>query len=104
MGFVQNAGFVRGGVECGQHIPGALPALFGFARNDAGNVGRRAGKEVPGHFHMDLAGHRRQVSAEGCSDRDCIFGDCRRGRIGITRQCQQNVLERHGALLFPELI
>ena len=104
LGFVQDAGFLRRSVECGQHVPGALPALFSFARNDAGNVGRRARQEVPGHFDMDFAGHRRQVSAEGCSDRDCILGDRRRGGVGITRQCQQNVLERHRALLFPELI
>jgi hypothetical protein len=73
LGFVQNAGFLRRGVECGQHVLGALAALFGFAGDDLGNVGRRAGKEVPGHFHMHLAGHRRQVSAEGCGDRNRIL-------------------------------
>ena len=80
LGFVQNAGFLCRGVECRQHVPGAVPALFGFARDDPGNIGRRAGKEVPGHFHMHLAGHRRQVSAEGCGDRDRILGD--RGGVG----------------------
>ena len=70
LGFVQNTGSVRGGVECRQHGPGAVAALFGFARDDAGNVGRRAGKEVSGHFHMHLAGNRRQMSAESCRDCD----------------------------------
>jgi hypothetical protein len=65
LGFVLNSGFLRRGVECRQHVPGAVPAHFRFAGNDPGNVDRRAGKEVPGHFHMNLAGHRRQLSAEG---------------------------------------
>jgi hypothetical protein len=97
---VENAGFAGGGVECGQHVLGALAALFRLARDEAGNIGDRASQEMPGNLHMHLAGNRRKVSAEGCSDRDRILGD-RGGRgIGITGQCQQNVFKCHGSLPF----
>ena len=102
LGFVQNTGLAGGGVEGRQHRLGAVAALFGFAGNDAGNVGRRAGKEVSGHFDMHLAGYRGQMRAEGRGDGNRIIGDRRRGGVGVTRQCQQNVFERHGALLLPE--
>ena len=55
---------------------------------------------MPGHLHVHLAGDGGKVSAKACGDRDRLLGDRDRGWIGITRQCQQNVLECHQALLF----
>ena len=76
---MQNAGLFRGGVECGQHVLGALTALFGLARDDTGDIGDRAGKEMPGHLHVHLAGNGGKVSAEACGDRDRLLGDRGRG-------------------------
>jgi hypothetical protein len=67
-GLVQYPRLCRGCVECGEHVPRALPALFGFARDDAGNVGNRTGKEVSGHLYMHLAGNRGKVGAESGGD------------------------------------
>ena len=59
-------------------------AVFGLARDGAGDIGNRAGKNL----HVHLAGNSGKVSAEACGDRGRLTGYRDRGWVGITRQRQ----------------
>jgi hypothetical protein len=71
----------------------------GLTRNNSGNACHRARQNVAGQLNVNLIGNRSKMGAKRCGDRNGILDHSDRRRLGIARQCQQNIFEGRMSLL-----